>query len=221
MAVVGVAEAAEELGVSPRRVRQMLADGQLRGERLGRAWVVDRAVLDRAAVIPSQVGRPWRAEAAWALLALAEGQDPDLSAVDRVRIGRRLDQGIEAHVGRLGSRAEERRFYGHPSVVPRILQRSGVVRSGVSAVDDHDIDLVSLGQAELYIRKSDLLDVVEQYALDDSSDRPNMILRVVDDDIWPFEPDQSVASAAVVAVDLLSSVDGRCRRAGQQLLGRS
>ncbi len=43
---VAVAEASNVLGVSPRRVRQMLADGQLAGSRIGRQWLIDRADLD-------------------------------------------------------------------------------------------------------------------------------------------------------------------------------
>ena len=54
--MLGVAEAAEELGVSARRVRQMLADGVLDGERVGRAWIIDREQLRRVAGLRPEVG---------------------------------------------------------------------------------------------------------------------------------------------------------------------
>jgi len=46
---MSTAEAATVLGVTPRRVVQLLADGTLEGERAGRVWLVDRAsVQDHA-----------------------------------------------------------------------------------------------------------------------------------------------------------------------------
>lgn len=218
MSVMGVVEVAEELGVSSRRVRQMLAEGDLRGERVGRAWIVERGALDQALANRPEVGRPWRASAAWAFLALAQGRDVELSAVDRLRIQRRVDDGAEVNLGRLRARSGERMFYAHPSALERILQQPGLVRSGISAVDAHSIDLVAPEAAEGYVRHSDVGGLIERFALDESSDRPNVILRIVDDDVWPFDAGQSVAPAVVVAVDLLESTNERSRRAGRILL---
>lgn len=221
MTVIGVNRAAEELGVSSRRVRQMLADGDLQGERVGRAWVIERPAIEDLMNRRPEVGRPWRAEAAWALLALANGQEIDVSPVDRNRIQRRLDDGVEAHVGRLRVRAAERRLYAHPSVLDSILSSARVVRSGVSAGVEYSIDLISNGEAEGYVRLSDLDGLIEQFAVDESSDRPNLLLRVVDDNIWPFNDSHSVAPRVVVAVDLMGSSDERSRRAGRELLARA
>jgi excisionase family DNA binding protein len=218
MAVIGVAEVADELGVSPRRVRQMLAGGDLPGERVGRAWVIERGALERARRNRPEVGRPWRAGAAWGFLALAEGQPVDLSPVDRVRIRRRVAGGIEDNLGRLRVRADELGFYAHPSVLERLLQQPGVVRSGISAADEYPIDLVAQEAAEGYVRRSEVGNLIERFALDESSDRPNLILRVVDDDAWPFDAGQRVAPSVVVAVDLLEAQDERARRAGRDLL---
>ncbi len=60
--------------------------------------------------------------------------------------------------------------------------------------------------------------LVNRLALDERSERPNVVLRVVDDGLWPFSPDEKVAPAPVVAVDLLEAGDGRSRRAAAQLL---
>lgn len=70
---------------------------------------------------------------------------------------------------------------------------------------------------EGYVRAGQLDDVVKQFGLDDQSARPNVLLRVIDDEVWPFEPGQRAASRAVVAVDLLESDDPRARRAGAEL----
>ncbi|MGH9892253.1 MAG: helix-turn-helix domain-containing protein, partial [bacterium] len=47
MSLLSVAEAAAQLGLSERRVRQMLAAGILPGERIGRAWVIDSKAIRR------------------------------------------------------------------------------------------------------------------------------------------------------------------------------
>jgi excisionase family DNA binding protein len=54
-------EAAADLGVtvSPGRVRQLLLAGQLRGEKLGRDWMIRRVHLERfKALPPGRTRRP-------------------------------------------------------------------------------------------------------------------------------------------------------------------
>lgn len=220
MSMLGVAEAAAELGVSERRVRQMLADGVLDGERIGRAWVIDAAQLQSVGRLRPKVGRPWSAASAWALLALADGNEPGVSPVDRSRAKKRLAEGLEHVVGRLAARAELRRFYAHPSVLDRIAQAPEMVRCGVSAAAEHGADLLASDSFEGYVRVSDLGALVSRFALDGDAERPNVVLRVVDDAVWPFSEEQRAADRAVVAVDLLESDDARSRRSGAELAGR-
>lgn len=214
--MLGVAEAAEQLGVSARRVRQMLADGVLDGERVGRAWVIDREQLRRVAEVRPEVGRPWSPASAWAVLALADGEEVDLSPVDRSRARRRLGLGLDHLVGRLAARCERRRFYVHPGVLDRLADE--VVRAGISAAAHHGADLVISESVEGYVRAGDIDHLVDQLALDDQAARPNVLLRIVDDGVWPFEADQRYAGRSVVGVDLLEAGDPRSRRAGAELL---
>ena len=74
--------------------------------------------------------------------------------------------------------------------------------------------------AEVYVRAGDAAAIVENYALDDNADRPNLILHVVDDEAWPFDGRQQVASWPVVAVDLLDAYDDRSQRAGRERIER-
>ena len=217
---MSVSEVAGELAVSPRRVRQMLADGLLRGEQVGRSWIVDRESVREAQLREFPVGRPWSDRSAWGLLLLAAGEEPELSPVGMSRARRRLSQGLEAWVDKLRSRAEEHRFYAHPSILEQLAGHAALVRSGVSAVDDYRVDLVSGEAVEGYLTASALEGVVDQFAMDADSDRPNVVLRVVDDSVWPFASDQKVAPLPVVAIDLLESPDERSRRAGRILLER-
>jgi excisionase family DNA binding protein len=56
---LSVNEAAELIGCTDGRVRQLLIDGQLKGQKLhARAWVVDRDSADKYAKNTSKVGRP-------------------------------------------------------------------------------------------------------------------------------------------------------------------
>lgn len=218
MAVLGVAEAAVELGVSDRRVRQMLTEGVLAGERVGRAWVIDSNDLRRVEHRRPEVGRPWSPASAWAVLALADGEDPDLSPVERSRARKRLAQGLDQIAGRLSARAELRRFYAHPSVLDRLSEAPAVVRGGISAAAERGADLVAVDGFEGYLRAGELDKLVAKFGLDDKAGRPNVVLRVVDDAVWPFRPGQVAAGRAVVAVDLLESDDPRSSRAGAHLL---
>jgi len=48
--------------------------------------------------------------------------------------------------------------------------------------------------------------------------RPNLFVRVVDDEVWPFPDGALLAPGTVGAVDLLEHADGRSRRAGRAAL---
>lgn len=80
MSKVSVAEAARRLGVGVPRVHQRIADGSLLAERLGSQWVVDELSLLRVAE-RKRAGRPLSARSAWAIVALAEGDDFVLAAL--------------------------------------------------------------------------------------------------------------------------------------------
>jgi excisionase family DNA binding protein len=54
--LIGTSEAAEMLGVSQNRIRQLIASGQLPAERVGRSFVIRRPNLDAFAALPP--GRP-------------------------------------------------------------------------------------------------------------------------------------------------------------------
>ena len=217
---MGVAEAALKLGVSPRRVRQMLASGKLSGQRIGRVWAIERRAVEFLAAHPRGVGRPWRAESAWRLLALADGEDIEASATDIMRCRRRLAEGLDKHLARLGARAELQRFYAHPSAVEQIGHWPNFVRSGVSAAAEYSLDVIAPRVIEGYVRSSELSEVVRFFGLEAASDQPNAFLRVVRDDIWPFSPGQVVAPPPTVAIDLLEADDERTRRSGAELLCR-
>jgi excisionase family DNA binding protein len=50
--LITTSEAAEELGVTVGRIRQLLGTAQLPGRKLGRDWVIRRADLERYKALP-------------------------------------------------------------------------------------------------------------------------------------------------------------------------
>lgn len=55
---LSVTEAAISLGLTGGRVRQMLLDGTLSGHKLGGAWAIPLAAVERLRNTPRPVGRP-------------------------------------------------------------------------------------------------------------------------------------------------------------------
>ena len=220
MALIGVSETASMLGVSRRRVRQMLARGSLAGRRIGRVWVIESGAVEQAKEHRPRPGRPWTPETAWALLAVAGGRDDGLSPVQRSRARQRLELGLQHFVSQMGVRAERRHFYAHPSVLEMLGREPTVVRSGISAAVRYELDVVAVDELEGYTAFSSLPGLISRFGLDAQPERPNVVLRVVDDGLWAFGPGDTVAPLPVVAIDLLEAGDSRSRRAGTQLVAQ-
>ena len=220
MPLISVSETASFLGVSRRRVRQMLTQGSLDGQRIGRVWAVESDAVEHAKANRPRPGRPWTPETAWALLAVAGGRDHGLSPIQRSRARQRLESGLQRYVPQMGVRAERRRFYAHPSVIETLADEPNVVRSGISAAAHYELDVVAVDELEGYVTSSSLPDLINRFGLDEQAERPNVLLRVVDDGFWALGPDDTVAPSPVVAVDLLEASDSRSRRAGNQLAER-
>ena len=58
MKIVSVAAAAERLGISPIRVRQLIHERRIRATKVGREWAISEAALRRAEDTPRIWGRP-------------------------------------------------------------------------------------------------------------------------------------------------------------------
>ena len=112
MANISVAEAARRLGVGVPRVHKRIADGSLRAERIGSQWVVDELSLLRVAE-RNEPGRPLSARSAWAIIALAEGDDEALSRLapsERSRAKARLNELLDLASKRPQGEADVRRI---------------------------------------------------------------------------------------------------------------
>ena len=116
MASVSVAEAAKSLGVGVSRIHQRIADGSLRAERVGSQWVVDELSLLRVAE-RHRPGRPLSARSAWAIIALAEGDEESLRALAPGERDGHLIAGAAAEQGRGDRRFGRQAALGRGGIV--------------------------------------------------------------------------------------------------------
>lgn len=219
-AFLSVNEAADRLGVHPSRVYAMIRDGLLISSKIGGRWLVEPMSVERQKRASRPEGRPISPANAWSLLMMAEGRRPigvNRSAAWRAR--KRLDRGdLISLAPQLRKRADVWRLRAHPGDLARLAEEDGIVRGGVSAARDVRADIVAPEVLELYAPLRLARRLNKKYALQ-SSDNPNVILRVVSSE-WPFQQDSKVAPPRVVALDLLEADDERTRRAGRELLKR-
>lgn len=217
---LSIREAAEQLDLDVSRVRALVTAGQLAGTKIGGRWVVDAASVARRKQRGRITGRSFTAAKAWGLLAVAVGRRPSwLGAEDLSRVRRALrEHGLLKLWPRLSTRAVPHLLRAHPSDLDRIAGEAGLVLGGVSAAQQHGLDLVTAGQLEGYLSEKRFTRLAKRYALE-PSDRPNLCVRAVAS-VWPFEGSDKAAPASVVGVDLIESDDPRSRRAGEELLRR-
>jgi excisionase family DNA binding protein len=133
---IAVSEAAARMGVSPRRVRERIARGDLPARRVGRIWVVDEVQLARS----DRLGRPMSERVAWAFLDLLGGgkgvgvSQPEQSRLrdkcDRLRLAG--DDAASLLRSWLRNRARAMRYSAAPADLGDLRQDGRVVLSGVS-----------------------------------------------------------------------------------------
>jgi excisionase family DNA binding protein len=226
---VDVLEAARRLRVSPERVRQLIAAGDLAATRIAGRHVLDEDTVDELAerTRPAAV-RAFSRRLAWAAAALVDGEQPGwVSQSELSRLRRRLrdtDRDVDAWRTRLKARAATTRTYRVAAGnVRRLLRSPGVARSGVSArglVTDRQISADTA--AGWLAHADDLVELTRRFAML-PSDQGNVLLRVADVDGMNSASATTAgkdrdAYRLIVAADLLESSDARTSRAGRALL---
>lgn len=152
------------LGVSDRRVRQLVAAGQLDAERVGSQWVIDPASVP---VRSSRPGRPFAPRTAWALLLHSDpGAAPWLRADEASRLRAQLRQlpertdALERVRSWLSARAHVVRLAAPDAA--DVLSDPRVVPGGVS---DQRSRLSAASEAEFYVHSPDQQSVVTDHLL--------------------------------------------------------
>jgi len=235
---ISVAEAAHELGVSPRQVRHLVDSGALPARRLGVGWLLPAdAVHARARHAPSP-GRPLSAPLAWAVLRVAqELLDEPREPADAERVNELLrvvaDRRLRHRVRRLladprpaerwehwmAGRAARRRLWVHPGVLDRLAADDRLRPGGGFAAAAQGVGIGASRPWRFYV-DADVLDaVLADYRAQDDPEGPVELM------IVPSEvPDGLRAPAgrpvpvAVALADLLESNDARERHAAAERL---
>jgi excisionase family DNA binding protein len=234
--VVSVHEAADCLGVSMERVRQMIHAGQLAARRSSAGWLIPAESLkERSGNV--YVGRPPAPQTAWSAIAVLDAamahasESPPGRAVPvadlipdrrvRHRVLRLLaslpDPVADAGPWRrlLSARGQVRRLWAHPGVLDRLAGDPRVSRGGTEAVPVGDDGLTARpGRLELYVAEADAEDLVRQYRMRDDSDG-QVHLVIVPSSVPPgLAPGGGAPVAAPAAAsDLLEEDDPRARHA--------
>lgn len=213
--LLSVRDAAARLSLVPSRVRALAEAGRLSGRKVGGQWVFTASDLDRWANRPRASGRPLSQAASLGLLFELSGRPaPWLDRVGRWKaLHSQAASDPDLLVARSVRRAERIERRAHPSDLPRILAEPGVVRSGLSATADHDIDLVAPGAIEIYLHRARTDRLIRRYSLI-ASGEPNVIIHAVD--VLPALKDREVMPLAVAIVDLLESGEPRAIAAARR-----
>ena len=210
MTLLGVADAAERLGVSTRQVRHLAASGEL---RLLARGVVDEASVDRLlAVRGGSHRRAWAEATAWGAVALLSGIEASwMGESQRSRLkGRLRDLSAEQLLERARDRAEVHRYAGHASTASRL--RPDVVDLSKAATA---LGLAETSAVDGYVSADALEGLVAHHGLT-RDETGQFTLRVTAMDLAVIE---TLAQGTVLAaLDLAESLDVRERRVGLDAL---
>jgi hypothetical protein len=174
---VGLIEVAEQLGVSERRARQLVASGQVPARRVSGRWLVDEAAIPRS----PRLSRPMSARVAWEFIELLSGQRPAAITQpeqSRLRAKRRrlLESADPAALLRtwLPRRARLERLAIAPRDAAGLLDDARLVPSGIS---DRRSGMSAHAEFEGYVHVDDLAGLVADHLMSRSG-RSNVWLHV-------------------------------------------
>ena len=216
--LLGVRSAADRLGIGTDAMRKLLQKGRMPARKIDGVWVVTGTDLDEYEGRRMPAHRPWTQQSAWDVLLLASGVRREMPAWRLYEARKRIQAGILGILRELSVRSRREKYVVVPEDLNLVLGHPATVRTGVSG--GH---LLALGEAEAYLRESDLGAVRSDIVMLTPGvmyGKPNVLLRVVEDANWPFPRGTDVAPDPVVAVDLMDNDDatGRAGEAGRNLL---
>lgn len=221
---LAVADAAQQLAVSPERVRELVHNGQLDAQRVGRELLINAdSVYRRAHVVRPAAGRPLSPRMAWGLLWWLSGvRAPWLSPVEQGRLRKYAARlALEQWPRMLANRADVYRARMLPGPLKRLRENPRAAVSGLSAAMHYGLDLMGdADDVELYVEDELLQELVKAKRINLAPEAPNVLVRVpripsvlaLDDAHAGFAP------PAAVAADLADAGDERSLNAAHQLL---
>lgn len=215
--MMGTAEAAGRLRMSPQRIRALWHEGALSGR-----IVANRLLLDRASVLDfaerdRPATRPLSARNAWTLLLVVAGESsPWASASELSRLRRLIStRDVGALAALVRARARTVRLDGVAGAGGYVLAEGDVVPAGATLAHRWT-DLVADSITEVYATQSTTRRLTDRLHLWRDPQGP-IVVHTVRDDFGGLLRNRAEMPAPVVAVDLLDSGDPRSHRAGEAL----
>lgn len=221
---LAVADAAQQLAVSPERVRELVHSGQLEAQRVGRELLVDAdSVYRRAHVVRPSAGRPLSPRMAWGLLWWLSGVRASwVSPAEHGRLRKYAARlALEQWPRVLANRADVYRARMLSGSLKRLREDPRAAVSGLSAAMHYGLDLMGdADDVELYVEDELFQELVKAKRINLAPEVPNVLVRVpripsvlaLDDAHAGFPP------PAAVAADLADAGDERSLNAARQLL---
>lgn len=214
MSMLGVSEAADRLGVTPRQVQHLVASGDLSSVARG---FVDGAAVDRLIAIRcGGRARAWSEATAWGAIALLSRMEaPWMGESQRSRMRAKLRElSSEQLVARTRNRAVVMRYAGHPSAVSRV--RAATVSTHIAG---RRLGLADVNTVDAYVGVDEVDEIARTYGLvlDGSGTFTLRATSMAMDVVRELVENRDV----VGALDLAESLDVRERSAGTMALGEA
>ena len=202
--LLSLRETADALGVSRQKVQQLVSQGRLPALRIGASWHVNVADVSRFQSAARHSGRPLAAAAAWSVLA-----DAEQTGIVELPRGR-AERDVFWLTNLTRRRATVHRLQGLDMMLDAL--ENDVVAAGETAARAHQFAPGgSVRVIDGYIKSSKLARLIKRYGLVDGRGPDlNVILRVVDENVWPFPKSTKCVSRLVAALDMLDTpIDDR------------
>ncbi|MBS9376337.1 hypothetical protein [Rhodococcus sp. B50] len=224
MSMMSVMDAATALGVSTRQVERLAQAGDIVvARRVGRALLLDAPSVHRCAQTRRRRGRPWSEHGAWAALSILSGLRADgISSAHQDRLLERMRSSTPDAIAYLARRRFTRilrmRGWGDTMTGPG----AALVAGGISALDTDPRMAARFGLTtghpsgvDGYVLDAHVETLVDAYGLVPDL-AGEVTLRVVSRPLLSCT--EGVVPVAVVAVDLMDSLNTRERGAGMGVL---
>ena len=190
MEVLSAQEAAEYLGVTARRIWQMLDDGTLRSVSDGPV-LLDRIDVEHLAHVQSRSpGRPVAPSKAWDEISTFQLLEFDGEAA------------LDAWRRKMRPRADWRRMHVHRSVFQELVESRLLVASGLRSAEFYGVPVeLDVGKFIGYVALSDLDEIPPGVPVETGAGW-NVELGVVPDDSWRFGRSARFADPVTTWLDL-------------------
>ena len=190
MDVISAKQAGELLGITARRIWQMLDEGTLHAAHEDPLLLHRSDVEHLAQVQPLSAGRPFAAPKVWDEISKVQIDDFD------------SERALDAWRRKMRPRAGWKRLHFHRSSLRELMDSHLLVASGLRAAEFHGVP-VDAGQGRFigYVAVSDLAELPPGIPVD-SGDGWNVELGVVANDAWRFGRSMRFADPVTTWLDL-------------------